>query len=380
MYHCCTLIFLSMILLGCTSRHEQSAKRSTGLENTIEFNLSSAFKVLDMARDIETGNNLDESAWLELFKSPGYKNYLVYRDSLWKMDLIKEAMYTVFDASNAGTLDSLLSEEITLDRNYMKLALVQNFNSIKANMEEIERFLRVTDFKDILSQADQLAQSYLPKAARDAVVDLYPVFVVVSDPDGKVQKEAIILDLNLMFEFGTEGLVKFIAHEFHHNYRQQVAKKFNNSVLVEINRIHQEGIADLIDKKQPPIEKLGIFPPSIIEEYNADYQNTPNRLRTFDSLVVAYSKGDIEETEFNSRIKGYFKFGGHTTGIYMSFFINRTIGNEQLIESYADPFTFLALYNRVAQEQTGEYVLSDAFMSYIEKLIDIDTNDGLHRQ
>lgn len=361
------LIF-TPILFGCTHNYENSGNTNSISKANIEFNIGSAQMVIEMARDIDAGKALDENTWDELFSSPGYKNYLVYRDSVWKKNLIKEAMFTVFDDSNSSKLDSLMNLTVKLDKNFMKLSLVRNFYSIKTNLDEIERYLEETDFSKIFTQADSLALTYLPTRVRKSSADLYPVFIVVSDPDGRVQEKSIILDLNLMFEMGTEGLIKFIAHEFHHNYRGLLVSTYDSPLMEELNKLHQEAIADLIDKKKPPREKLGLFPQSIVDTYNEDYLNTPNNLRTLDSLVVGYSTGEIDETVFNDRIKGYFKFGGHTTGIYMSFLINETIGKEQLIESCDNPVEFLTIYNSVAKGLKNEYIFSDSFIDYIVEL------------
>ncbi|MEM6738126.1 MAG: DUF5700 domain-containing putative Zn-dependent protease [Bacteroidota bacterium] len=362
------VLIFTLILFSCTPNSENSENTDSISKANIEFNIGSAQMVIEIARDIEAGKALDENIWDELFSSPGYKNYLVYRDSVWKKDLIKEAMFTVFDDSNSSKLDSLMELTVKLDKNFMKLSLVHNFHSIKTNLDEIERYLEETDFSKIFTRADSLALTYMPTRTRKSSADLYPVFIVVSDPDGRVQEKSIILDLNLMFEMGTEGLIKFIAHEFHHNYRGLLVSIYESPLMEELNKLHQEAIADLIDKKKPPIEKLGLFPKSIADTYNSDYMNTPNNLQTLDSLVVGYSTGKIDETIFNDRIKGFFKFGGHTTGIYMSFLINETIGKEQLIESCDNPVEFLRIYNSVAKGLKNEYIFSDSFIEYIGEL------------
>ena len=367
-----SLIF-TLTLSSCSPSPESFVDIDPIAKADIEFNISSAQMVMSIARDIDAGKTLNENTWDELFSSPGYKNYLVYRDSTWKKDLIKEAMLTVFDASNSSKLDSLMSLTVTLDDNFFKLSLVHNFYRLKCNLNQLDSYLKDTDFSKVLTLADSLAQAYLPPQVRNSPPNLYPVFVVVSDPDGRVQKNSILLDLNLIFGLGKDGLIKFIAHEFHHNYRALVENKYNSPLMKELNKLHQEAIADLIDKEKPPLEKLGLFPSSVVDEYNTDYLNTPDNLRILDSLVVGYLTNKIEETEFQDKIKGFFKFGGHTSGIYMSFMINEAIGKEQLIESYDNSAKFLSIYNSVAKEQKNEYAFSDHFMEYVSELEELAT-------
>ncbi len=360
-----SLLFI-LILFHCNPVEENLEKKDSPFE--IQIDVSSAQSALAIARDIQNGLTPDDVKWKELFNSRGYKNYLIYGDSTIKMDLIKESLFTVFDITNTMKLDSLMSIPITLDRNFMKLALIQNFYGVKNNIDGIEKFLQETDFNKMLIQADSLAKAYLPKSARDTPTELYPVYVVVSDPDGRVMENSIILDLNLMYGLGIEGSIEFIAHEFHHNYRGNVVKAFDHPLMKELNRLHQEALADLIDKDKPPIEKIGLFPKSMINLYNQDYLNTSTKLRTLDSLVNNYLSKELPEEDFFNSIKGFFKFGGHTTGIYMSFLINEQIGKQSMINSYDSPVEFLAIYNDVAKELPNEYVFSEDFIKFVREL------------
>ncbi len=365
MHRFTSLLLFSLVLLSCSQRPQQPEDSTSGLESDISINTRSAERVIEIARDIRSGATMDDSTWDDLFHTAGYQHYLVYRDSITKREMIKEAMLIVFDTSNSARLDSLLDLTIKLDHNFLKLSLIHNFYSLKNNLEAMDLYLKDTDFHQVLIQADSMARAYLPASSSGAAPDLYPVYVIVSDPDGRVQEGAIILDLNLMYERGPEGLVKFIAHEFHHNYRGLVQRDYEHPLMIELNKLHQEAIADLIDKQTPPVEKLGLAPKSIVAQYNKDYRTTPDKLRRLDSLVVGYLNEEMAEDQFNKHIQGFFKFGGHTNGIYMSFLVNETIGRAQMIESYSDPVKFLAIYNSVASELEGEHVFSDAFMDYV---------------
>jgi hypothetical protein len=79
-------------------------------------------------------------------------------------------------------------------------------------------------------------------------------------------------------------------------------------------------------------------------------------------------KNEIEESEYKERINNFFKFGGHTTGIYMSFLIEETIGKDKLIENYNNPIEFIRVYNSVASEIENEFIFSADFIDYISRL------------
>ena len=357
-----------LALFSCAPNSEKHISTNKIEKADIEFNIESAEKVIKIAKDVSSGKIIDQTRWDELFSSAGYKNYLVYSDSSQKREMIKEAMITVFDTSKKELLDSLLNEHVVLDRNFMKLLLIQNFNGLKLNLNQAEAFLQNTDFKQVLINSDSLAQSFLPLSATDSLPNLYPVFVVISDPDGRVLNNSIVIDLYLMLEMGKEGLAKFIAHEFHHNYRKIASREYENPLMIELNKLHQEALADLIDKEKPPVLKLGLFPEFMLKAYNSDYLNTPDNLKTLDSLVVGYLKNEIEESEYKESINNIFKFGGHTTGIYMSFLIEETIGKDKLIENYNNPIEFIRVYNSVASELENEFIFSTDFIDYISRL------------
>ncbi|MEQ8711670.1 MAG: DUF5700 domain-containing putative Zn-dependent protease [Cyclobacteriaceae bacterium] len=355
----------SISLVACTQLPEDKVEQE---KIGAEVNIESALQVIQIAKEIAAGKKPDEYRWIDLFKSEGYRHYLIYADSLQKKSLIKESLINTFDDSKSATLDSLLALPILMNRDYFRLSLIHNFNRLKNNLTQIERFLEKTDFEKVLLSADSLAQNFLPDSSRDSLPRLYPVYVVVSDPDGSVQDEAIIVDLNLMMQMGELGLIEFIAHEFHHNYRKIASKEYSNPLMIELNRLHQEAVADLIDKKQPPISELAFFPESILQAYNKDYLNTPSSLKVLDSLVLGYMNNVINDSIFQDQISYYFKFGGHTNGIYMSFLIDREVGKEELIATYDQPVAFIKLYNSVATKKEGEYAFSDEFIEYISNL------------
>jgi hypothetical protein len=363
------LIYLIVLfaLLSCNSNSGELKNSKKINAKGLVFNFESAQKVLEIASVLSEGNTIEQRDWKELFNSAGYRHYLVYSDSTRKKELIKEAMVTAFLPTNKKVLDSLLQIPITLDVNYLKLSLTKNFDELKRNLASAKDFLKKTNFEQILADADSLAKTFLPISVQDSLPELYPVYAIASNPDGAVINNSICLDLNLMLQMGKEGLIKFIAHEYHHNYRKLNTKDFDNALMVELNKSHQEGLADLIDKEKPPLSKSVLFPQSILQIYNDDYQRTPENLRVLDSLVVGYIHNRIDSATYHKMIRNYFKFGGHTSGIYISFLIEEKAGKASLIESYNNPVAFIYIYNRIASNLPDEYVFSQDFLNYINQ-------------
>lgn len=361
-------VFLVIITATVVSCVNKNSPNIAPVEIKSEFNVESALIAIEIAEKISNGEQVSDSDWDKLFKSKGYSNFLIYDDSLAKKELIKSALITVFDKDQQEILDSIKNVPMTMDKNLMALLYYQNFIDLKTRLTTAKDFLENTDFSALIMSGDSLAKQYLPASIKDSLPELYDVFLILSDPDGKVMNEAIVLDLNVAAEYGKDYLIKIIAHEYHHVYRKLTTPDYNHPLLVQLNKIHQEGLADLIDKDEPPLDEFGLYPQVMIDAYNADYHNTPNTLQKLDSLTLKFLNSEMDSTSYFNQLKYYFRFGGHTTGIYMSFNIAEDIGVEPLIESYNDPVKFIRLYNEYAEMSKTDHVFSDSFIEYIENL------------
>lgn len=338
-------------------------------EAKYNYNLDSALLLLDIANQLLEGDAVNKHQWDQLFFSPGYKQYLIYSDSISKRQKLKEALILAFNPEKKVELDSVLAIPIAVNKHMYRNILIKNFYDLRQNIKEVKAFINKTDFSKVLHKADSIAKAYLPKREKFNCKDLFSVYFIGSDPDGMVANNAIIIDINMAAKLEhSHELDRMIAHEFHHNYRKLKTQVWSNPLLLNINKIHQEGMADLIDKKTPPIEALGLYPKAIINMYNVDYQNTPVNLKLLDSLTLSYKNHLIEKKEYKAKIDTLIKFGGHTMGFYMSNLIRSEIGIEPLIKTYNKPIAFIKLYNKVAKNKANEYVLSKEFTKYLKEI------------
>jgi hypothetical protein len=257
---------------------------------------------------------------------------------------------------------------LIMGQDYFKLSLIRNFNDLKNNFDKAQIFLETTDFNKLIGSGDSLARTYLPKRVQDSLPKLYDIHLILSDPDAKVMENAIVFDLNMALNRGKNDLIKIIAHEFHHNYRYLTATPYKHPLMIQLHKIHQEGVADLIDKDKPPIQELSLYPKTIIDMYNSDYDNTPRKLKILDSLTNAFLNQEIDSVTYYDRLENYFAFGGHTNGLYMTMKITEKKSLQVLMDSYDDPVEFIRIYNEVAKESSREHVFSFEFIDYIEQI------------
>jgi len=358
-------IIITISIAGCTIMSDEQREQTF---DDYAFDTESAEKAIKIAELIESGSVVSELVWENLFNSKGFENYLIYSDSIEKKRLIRYALKTVFDPTEKNRLDSLMNVPLQMDQNYFKLSLIRNFNDLKNNFEKAKIFLQTTDFNGLIVSGDSLARTYLPKRVQDSLPKLYNIYMIISDPDAKVMENAIVFDLNMAMNRGKEDLIKIIAHEFHHNYRALTAKLYEHPLMIQLNKIHQEGVADLIDKDEPPIQTLSLYPKTIIEAYNSDYEDTPKKLKNLDSLTNTFLKQEIDSLTFYGQLENYFRFGGHTNGFYMSLKIVGKKDTQLLIDGYDDPIEFIRIYNEVAQESSSDHIFSSDFIDYLEKI------------
>lgn len=330
------------------------------------YNTEAAIAAMQLFQSIAEGRAVSDAAWEHVFREDGYRSYLSYSDSVYKKQLLKRTAALVFDPTKVSERDSLLALPIQLNRQGFELMLTHNLYALSKRMEEARQFLQNTDFANVLSQADSVARRNLPADIEVGFEVLKDVQFIISDADGKVTTHAIVVDVNTALEFGDKGLVNLIAHEFHHDYRALAFQPPTSALGSELNRLHQEGVADLIDKEVPPVTRMGLFPESVVELYNDLYVSTPYILQTLEEMVDEHIAGDLSREALDEKLRGYFKFGGHPNGYYMALLIKDELGMQPLFDTYDDPIAFVQLYNQVAAKRSEEHVFSDAFIEYAE--------------
>ena len=360
-------IFLCLsTLLSCKKQDKLNPSTDIKYHRSIyKVNLESAQKAVTILKRLTNGEVVSEAEWDDLFSSPGYKHYLVYADSLKKKALLKECFQLAFNPELRKRKDSLLQRPLAMHDEFFKLFILHNLESLRLKSNEAQDYLNNSDFQKHIEKADSLAKRYLPNHIETNNTKLYPLFVALMGPDGQVLNESIVLDLNLMMELGEEGVVKFFAHEFHHAYRNVHIPQLQSIFMQELNRIHQEGLADLIDKKPPPNYMTELLPPFLVEDYKVLFYKTPEVLSQLDSIVVQYTNGKQSLDELDKELQGYFKFGGHPNGYYMALKIKEQLGLQVLIDSFNSPIDFIRLYQLSVKAETDEYPFTQRFMNYL---------------
>ena len=260
---------------------------------------------------------------------------------------------------------------LTPDASDYQTLMTQNICKLARRHDEARRYMEETDFPRLLSKADRLVKKYLPKRAVSGEVTLNDLYLICTIPDASVRDHSVLLDLNLAIDMTEEEIVRLLAHEFFHNYRETaLTDEPGNSFWKIFNCFENEGIADLIDKGEHPEAMYARYGASFESLYLHEYQNSPKTLQKLDSLLSIYQVNPVKG-EY-APVADLLVFNGHPTGYYMARLICEEGLQKELIEAFDNPATFAELYNKAASRRNKrgglEYLLSKEMVSYLHQI------------
>lgn len=333
-----------------------------------KYSTESAREAVKYAKALGQNQSVSDADWELLFKTEGYQKYLNIRDSLLFKQAIKDGFTLSFDKSREVELDSLLSIPIqSVSRDAIRLLIIANINELCGRLDAAQLFLDTTAFEKLLDKAHQKVKEFLPEAAYSSNPALNDLYFICGLGDASVRANSVFFDLNLALSYTEQEIINVLAHEFHHNYRDMIMPgSFKDPLLDVVNSMHAEGVADLINKEEPPFEDMAGLSSELVNMYNVDFSNTPQLLQAIDSLTLAYVRGDIDDKGFEE-VRSMVKYGGHANGHYMALLIKNANGMRDMISTYDDPVAFIKLYNKAAAKHGNEHVFSSEFIDYLEK-------------
>ena len=331
-----------------------------------KYSSSSARAVLAMGDSIRAGHSVSEDAWKRIFETDGYKRYLSTRKGDALRSMIKEAVLLAFSPARHAEADSML--RLSPNTNDYQAVMSQNICKLAKRQDEAMRFITETDFPALLSRADLLVRKYIPQRATQGNVVLNNLYLICTIPDASVREKSVMLDINLAMDMTEEEIVRMLAHEFFHNYREAtLVNEPRNSFWKIFNSFENEGIADLIDKGDHPETLYARYGASVEALYLNEYKNSSHTLQKLDSLLSPYLAKPIEG-EY-APVADLLVFNGHPTGYYMTRLIREEGLEKDLIKVFDSPAAFAELYNKAASRRNhkggNEYIISKDMISYL---------------
>ena len=293
--------------------------------------------------------------WERLFNSPGYK-------VLIRSEFTKEFLKTKFEQVCKDYINLNNVKISARDRYYLT-----HYKKVLENRQNLQFQINKLKSASYNQQAVNKALNYLPIKQ----VNEYPqVSFVIFANDGRGYSP-IVIDLLATMDW---DFVPFLAHEYHHWYRNKLDKvqwhriESDDRLIMEVlSQLEAEGIADQIDKSQ--WDGKSVKQGTLERNYIAMVNQSPSVLEKVDKLFSEIASSNDKRVANYTKIKSAIPQGGHPTGFFMATMILKTLGRSELVRTVGNPIRFIKTFNNAARMK-GKSGLAFSFeaMKVIEEL------------
>lgn len=229
--------------------------------------------------------------------------------------------------------------------------ILENKDRILKTLSEFEE-----EFEDIDKKAQSIARAYLPESANFSLAEI--IFVMVPY-DARVKEGRIYFDPLLATDLGKDGIIKFLAHEYHHSGRISIEPAIDLENTLETEKLifsvfemlELEGVADRVFEVSNLSDKIPGFIP-LRDRREKVFDNFEEYLKKTQAPILSALDGKNDFNEFRDRLFHalFMKGENHPVGHRMAFEIEKTLGKEALVNCVASPSRFLKAYHKVAEE------------------------------
>ena len=166
-----------------------------------------------------------------------------------------------------------------------------------------------------------------------------------------------------------------MAHESFHMYRGMVEETElpeqnhpDYPILWTLDQMANEGIGDLINRK-PLYYGDGCFAASERgQRLHQEQRAQPATVRVFDQILSELADDPSLTPMLGRQLQSFIPQSGHPTGFYMANLIEEELGADAIRNVVRNPFRFVALYSRAAEQNGKAPTLSPKAMAYLESL------------
>ena len=328
--------------------------------SSINIDFSGVEKFLELTSLLEKDQEPTEEQWDVLFATPGYK-ILTLRE--FNKNFFIERFKLAFMPSKKAERDAKLAEETGFWGKFLP-----HFIRAKNQRKLIEEQVAKLKNLDFLKAAVDKAREFLP----DFAVEEYPpLSFVIFGPDARGYMP-VVADVLYAYDQG-DFFISFIAHEFHHFYRNQYFPFSQDQAFIwVIDQIQGEGIADQINVGKWFRDQSRF--PGLVEKnkgYLKWYDMSPEIIRDMGILFEAAYDHPQKKAEYGQQLRAIIPLSGHPTGFYMANLIAEQLGKESMIENIGNPFAFFRLYKEAADKKGGKAPnFSEKAIRFIQSLED----------
>ena len=348
-------IILSVVVLSISIR-AHPIKDERPMNINIDF--SGVEKFLELTALLEKDQEPTQEQWDDMFDTPGYK-ILILRE--FNKNFLMERIKLAFMPSKKEALKAKLKEEKGFWAQFLP-HFVRAKSQRKLVEEQVARFKSV----DFIKAAVDEAREFLPDVSLD---ENLPLSFVIFGPDSRGYAPVVV---DVLYAYDQEDLfIPFMAHEFHHYYRNQFfSYAQDQSFLWVIDQIQGEGIADQINIGKWFHDK-NLYPKFAEKKkgYLEWYARSQEIIREMGHLFESAYDHPEKKMEYGQQLQAIVPLSGHPTGFYMANLIIKQLGKETLVKYIGNPFAFFRLYKQAADKKGGETpTFSEKAMRFIRSL------------
>jgi hypothetical protein len=342
------LLFISSV--SQRSQRQKIAER--------QHRFSGVEKFLELTSLLGQDREPNEEQWDNMFATPGY-NILILRE--FNKNFFMERIKLAFMPSKKDELEIKLKEEKGFWAQFLR-----HFVRAKNERQLIEEEIKKLKSLDYVKAAVAETRKYLPEIP---IEDYPPLSFVIFGPDARGYMPVVV---DVLYAYDQRDFfISFIAHEFHHFYRNQLFPYAQDQEFIwMIDQIQGEGIADQINigkwfhDKNPNPKYLAKY-----ERYLEWYTRTPEIIQKMEDIFEAAHDNPDKKMVLGQQFRAIVPLSGHPTGFYMANLIIDQLGKNALVEEVGNPFAFFRLYKRAADKKGGDTpTFSDKAIGFIRSL------------
>ncbi len=348
-----------ILAAASTSPQPDQGRFTENAEDLLEANIdfSGVEKFLELTALLEKDQEPSKEQWEALFATPGYR---ILIKNEFRPDFFMMRFRLAFMPSKKAELAAQMKKDTGWRGQFLPHYLRAG-KEREALRAEINRLKGMSFIKTAVERA----KAFLPPFA---VQSYPPVSFVVFAPDARGYNPVVLDILYTMDE--KDSLIDFVAHEFHHYYKDWLTG-LNPDVLWVIDQIHAEGIADQVnrgawfhDQERFAVESQKERNKQFLELY----EKSPEVIREMDRLFGLMNDREGDLALLGAELRSIIPQSGHPTGFYMANIILKNLGKEALVEDIGNPFAFLRRYSRAAAKDEDAPTFSAKALAYLSQL------------
>lgn len=274
-----------------------------------------------------------QADWERLFATPGYA---VLTRSEFSRDFFIRRFRLAFKPGLAGELEQALADD--------RLGVLRHYLKVRDSRQRITAQQRLLAEGDYHQQVVDKCLAWLPL---DEVDDYPQVAFVIFQRDARGYSP-VVMDVLATIELG-DFMPLFLAHEFHHWYRNRLlevdwakAPREYADLTWVLDQIHLEGLADQVDKTA----MLAAGHP-FIRGFEEDVATAPAYVEFMDEVLSSVARGERDVASAGSELRQRLPQAGHPVGYYIAREILCRQGKDPLVGTAGDPFAFYRYYGKL---------------------------------